>query len=52
MEGILYWVEAFGQMLLAGILALSPGILFWLVVAGIWVTASRRTRSKTLQPSE
>jgi Na+/serine symporter len=45
MEQVLQLVELFGSVIVAGILALAPGIVFWLAVTSIVITAQQLKRA-------
>jgi hypothetical protein len=49
MEQILEGIVNFGRMLLAGMFALAPGTLVWLMVIGIYVIFRRVNPSRPHQ---
>lgn len=48
MEQLLQLVELVGRVILVGLFALAPGVILWLVVTGVVMTA-RRLRHTLLE---
>jgi hypothetical protein len=49
MEQVLDWLVTFGHAMLAGMIALTPGTLFWLLVLGIYLAIRQAVHSGPYQ---